>query len=237
VLAVIVSGAVTATVALAALASALAHHPPSDAPSIGAEPVEPVPTTTPLSSSPSPPETASKKRSGFVSATPDERSERLALAEEAARVQAERTARTRALQRQQAEFEEWAHREAMKSVAEDEARARRTNGGPTAPDSFAAQSGATNQRSGVSEAARSSVSITMYSASWCGVCSAARAYMTGARIPFIERDVDTDSSAALEARQRNPRGTVPTFDIGGLTLIGFSPRSLERTIDAAAARQ
>ena len=77
----------------------------------------------------------------------------------------------------------------------------------------------------------------MYSASWCGVCTRARAFMQAAQISFTERDVDTDATAAQEARRLNPRGSVPTFDVGGIPVIGFDPRSLASAMESAAARQ
>jgi glutaredoxin len=142
-------------------------------------------------------------------------------------------AKEAALAKQQAAYEDWAHREAMKQIAEDEARARSINGGSAPRAAERAPYGATSR---VSPDARRRVSITMYSTSWCGVCKRARRYMDGAQIPYVDRDVEMDSSAALEARRLNPRGGVPTFDVAGTPLIGFDAGSLERAIDAAAAR-
>jgi glutaredoxin len=117
---------------------------------------------------------------------------------------------------EQAHLEAWAHREAQASLVEDEARARR---------------GRANLQAG------RQVSVTMYSASWCHVCDAARSYMQEAGIPFTERDVDTDPGARAILHRLNPRGSVPTFDIGGTPLVGFLPESLARAISAAARRE
>lgn len=83
--------------------------------------------------------------------------------------------------------------------------------------------------------ARGGVSITMYSTKWCGVCTRARAYMDEAHIAYVERDVEADAAAAARARALNRRGSVPTFDIDGTAMIGFSPAGLERAIERAAA--
>lgn len=168
----------------------------------------------------------------------------------AAREAAERAAKERALRARQAEYEAWAHREATKDIAEDEAHARRvkaaaqTESGATGAAARAAADGPPAWRTGTAATSspkaspeeRRRVPLTMYSASWCGVCKTARSYLIAAQIPFTEREVDTDVVAAAEARRLNPRGSVPTFDVAGTTIIGFRPNTLEAAIDAAAAR-
>lgn len=85
--------------------------------------------------------------------------------------------------------------------------------------------------------ARCNVSIIMYSTSWCGVCSRARAYMQERSIPFTDLDVEHDAAAHARQRALNPRGTVPTITIDDDVLIGFSPDSLENRIERAARRR
>jgi glutaredoxin len=135
----------------------------------------------------------------------------------AALEEARRAAQERRLRAQQAQLEAWAHREAQASMAEDDERARRRS---------PAQRAATATGGGP-------VAITMYSASWCHVCSSARTYLLGAGIPFTERDIDDDPSARATLLGLNPRGSVPTFDIGGRTMVGFSAESLNGAIAAA----
>ncbi|HVU01667.1 MAG TPA: hypothetical protein VHE30_07945 [Polyangiaceae bacterium] len=53
----------------------------------------------------------------------------------------------------------------------------------------------------------------------------------------MERDLEQDVMAAQEARRLNPRGSVPTFDVGGQALIGFDPRALAAALESAAARR
>jgi glutaredoxin len=130
--------------------------------------------------------------------------------------------RARALARQQAEFESWAHREATREIEEQEARAHR-NG----PESEPAMQGDVLRR----------VPITMYSASWCGACSAARTFLQRAQIPFTERDVDTDAFAASDARRLNPKGSIPTIDVAGTTIVGFQPSAIIAAIQNAAGRR
>jgi glutaredoxin len=86
-------------------------------------------------------------------------------------------------------------------------------------------------------AARRRVSITMYSTSWCGVCSSARAYMLSKDIPFTELDVERDPLAHDRAKELNPRGSVPTIAIDDELLIGFGAAALESRIDRAARKR
>lgn len=80
------------------------------------------------------------------------------------------------------------------------------------------------------------VPIVMYSASWCGVCRSAKAWMGSQGIVYEEHDVDDSAANERALRALNPRGGVPTFDVGGEVMVGFSPRGLVATMQRAAAR-
>jgi glutaredoxin len=85
-------------------------------------------------------------------------------------------------------------------------------------------------RAQVADAPRQA-SVTMYSAAWCGVCKKARAFLSGEGIPFVEKDIEKDPSAAEELRAKAAAagvatGGVPMFDVGGQVLGGFDPQSL-----------
>lgn len=84
------------------------------------------------------------------------------------------------------------------------------------------------------EAERKRVPVIMYSTAWCGVCKRAREYFEDNRIAFEERDVDEDVTARVEYLQLNPRRSVPTIKIANQVIVGFSPSSVERALDAAA---
>ena len=57
--------------------------------------------------------------------------------------------------------------------------------------------------------------VTMYSASWCGVCTKARKFLTDKGVPFVERDVDRDPAAKKRLTDKGLGGSVPVFEIGG----------------------
>ena len=85
--------------------------------------------------------------------------------------------------------------------------------------------------------ARARVKITMYSASWCGACNLARAYLQHKGIRFVERDVDLDASTHKRFRALSPRGKLPTLDVDGHVMEGFSPESFEKLMtDATQTR-
>lgn len=85
--------------------------------------------------------------------------------------------------------------------------------------------------------AREGVSITMYSTSWCPSCVAARDYMTKNAIPFTEHDIEKSPSARAIQRRLNPKGSIPTIDVEGSVLVGFSGESLENMIDVAVKKR
>lgn len=58
--------------------------------------------------------------------------------------------------------------------------------------------------------------------------------MRTAGIRYVERDVEGSATNRARHRRLNPRGSIPTFDIDGDVMIGFSPEGLERRIERAA---
>jgi glutaredoxin len=85
--------------------------------------------------------------------------------------------------------------------------------------------------------AREQVRVVMYSTTWCPSCVSARKYMTEKSIPFTDHDIEESPSAREIQRRLNPKGSIPTIDVEGAVLVGFSGESLERMIDAAAKQR
>jgi glutaredoxin len=92
-------------------------------------------------------------------------------------------------------------------------------------------------RADTARAARRNVSITMYSTSWCPVCAKARSWLNGQGLAYSDLDVEKDDAAKRRARELNARGSVPTIDIDGEVLVGFSPEHAAQLVDRAAARR
>jgi len=81
---------------------------------------------------------------------------------------------------------------------------------------------------------RKRVPIVMFSTSWCGVCKRARTYFEKENIPFVDHDVDKNQAARAEYLALNPKRSVPTIKIGNEVIVGFSERTVESALDAAA---
>jgi glutaredoxin len=74
--------------------------------------------------------------------------------------------------------------------------------------------------------------VTIYGTSWCGACRAARQYLTERRIPFADKDVETDPAAARELADKAsklgvPTDRVPVIDVRGRLLLGFDRARIE----------
>ncbi len=78
-------------------------------------------------------------------------------------------------------------------------------------------------------------SVIMYSASWCGVCRKARAFLQGAGVPFVEKDIEKDAGASAELQRKAAKAGVkasgvPVFDIGGVIVPGFDQGKIARLL-------
>jgi glutaredoxin 3 len=74
--------------------------------------------------------------------------------------------------------------------------------------------------------------VTIYGTSWCGACRAARQYFSDRKIPFSDKDVETDPAAAREladkaAKMGIPTDRVPVLDVRGRLLLGFDRERVE----------
>ena len=75
--------------------------------------------------------------------------------------------------------------------------------------------------------------VVLYGTSWCGVCTHARAWLSAKGIPFADRDIERDRSAARtlhdKQRKQNQHGRgVPVIEVNGKLLpAGFSGAAIE----------
>ncbi|MCC6809361.1 MAG: hypothetical protein IT381_18175 [Deltaproteobacteria bacterium] len=79
--------------------------------------------------------------------------------------------------------------------------------------------------------AQSAKRVTVYSTSWCGVCSKAKAFLKAKKIDFVERDVEKDESAMVELAEKAKRAKVqpqgvPVIDVYGQLMLGFDEARL-----------
>lgn len=86
--------------------------------------------------------------------------------------------------------------------------------------------------SGAPAKAAGAKQVVVYGTSWCGYCKKARAWLTQKGIPFEDKDVEKDESAARElvtkAQAQGVRPTgVPVIDVRGTLVLGFDQAKLE----------
>lgn len=74
-------------------------------------------------------------------------------------------------------------------------------------------------------AAQASGGITMYSATWCGYCKRAKAYMAKKGIAYTNIDIDTADGRAAFARAG--KGGVPLLFAGTRRIRGFTPEGYD----------
>lgn len=79
--------------------------------------------------------------------------------------------------------------------------------------------------------------VTMYAASWCGVCRRASGFFRQNGIAVSEYDIDADSAARERARSLNPKLSVPIIDVDGQIMIGFSPQNFGLMLEQALSRR
>lgn len=80
--------------------------------------------------------------------------------------------------------------------------------------------------------------VIMYATRTCPVCIKARRWLLDSKIPYTEKDVGSDSSAAAElARKGRVQGIstsgVPVFEIGGKLLVGFDKSAILKALTGA----
>lgn len=100
------------------------------------------------------------------------------------------------------------------------------------------------QRRGTILAAQSAASVPpsaaqppviIYGASWCGPCHKAADYLKRRGVPFIEKDIEQDGSAAREMQAKLASagirgGSIPVIDVRGKVLVGFDERAMDRAL-------
>jgi glutaredoxin len=79
-------------------------------------------------------------------------------------------------------------------------------------------------------------SLQFFTASWCGACNQARAFLKKERIPYVEYDVEKNPQARRRLQavgtknglSREELSSVPIFLYGTKIMTGFSPDKLRR---------
>ncbi len=78
--------------------------------------------------------------------------------------------------------------------------------------------------------------ITMYSATWCGYCTAARNFMDANGIDYTEHDIE-NSTAGYEGYKKLGGGGVPLMVIGKDVSRGFNEQSMRSNLSPWIQKQ
>jgi glutaredoxin len=71
----------------------------------------------------------------------------------------------------------------------------------------------------------------LYSATWCGYCRKAKAWLAGKGVPY--QDIDIDTPAGMAAYARTGGGGVPVLQAKGQTVRGFSSAAYDAVFAGA----
>jgi glutaredoxin 3 len=76
--------------------------------------------------------------------------------------------------------------------------------------------------------------VTIYSASWCAFCHAAKDYLDKKGIKYTDKDVDSDMAIAQEAVKVSGQTGIPVLNINGTVIIGFDRPRIDAALATAA---
>lgn len=75
-----------------------------------------------------------------------------------------------------------------------------------------------------------SAGVTIYSASWCAFCHAAKDYLDKLGIKYVDKDIDSDKAIAQESMEKSGQAAIPVIDIGGTIIIGFDRVGIDEAL-------
>ena len=80
------------------------------------------------------------------------------------------------------------------------------------------------------------MAVTVYTTPTCGYCTQVKSYLARKGVPYSEKDVSRDRSAADEMVQRSGQMGVPVVDIDGQIVVGFNVQALEQLLSRRTTR-
>lgn len=72
--------------------------------------------------------------------------------------------------------------------------------------------------------------ITVYSATWCAFCHAAKQYFDKLGVKYEDKDVEKDVKNAQEAVTKSGQMGIPVIDIDGEIIIGFDRPKIDSAL-------
>lgn len=78
----------------------------------------------------------------------------------------------------------------------------------------------------------SSPSVTVYSATWCAFCHAAKDYFDKIGVKYTDKDIESDPSFAEESVSKSGQRGIPVIDIDGEIIVGFDRPKIDAALQA-----
>ncbi|MDB5182691.1 MAG: glutaredoxin [Candidatus Saccharibacteria bacterium] len=76
--------------------------------------------------------------------------------------------------------------------------------------------------------------VTVYSATWCAFCHAAKQYFDKIGVKYEDKDVEKDPKNAQESVEKSNQMGIPVIDIDGTIIIGFDKPKIDAALAAHA---
>ena len=78
--------------------------------------------------------------------------------------------------------------------------------------------------------------ITVYSATWCSFCHAAKAYFDKLGVKYEDRDIEKDPQYAQESVTKSGQMGIPVIDIDGTIIVGFDRQKIDAILLAESKK-
>ncbi len=75
--------------------------------------------------------------------------------------------------------------------------------------------------------------VTVYSATWCAFCHAAKDYLDKKGVKYTEKDIDSDKAIAQESMDISGQTGIPVLNINGNIIVGFDRPKIDAALSSA----
>lgn len=75
--------------------------------------------------------------------------------------------------------------------------------------------------------------VTIYSATWCAFCHAAKDYFNKHGVKYDDKDIESDPKFAQESVDKSGQRGIPVIDIAGTIIVGFDRPKIDEALKAA----
>ncbi|MEO8785058.1 MAG: glutaredoxin domain-containing protein [Candidatus Saccharimonadales bacterium] len=72
--------------------------------------------------------------------------------------------------------------------------------------------------------------VTVYSATWCAFCHAAKEYLDKKGVKYTDKDIEADPAFAEESVKLSGQTGIPVLDINGTVIVGFDRPKIDAAL-------